>query len=513
MAFPLDLTMDNSRPEMRCGVCNQFRPGRDWDTHSVCPLCRSCTRSNPCERCMSFSPARWAEIQSWLLGRQERLRGRLDAVPDPVVVAGPLGTSVPLRPVKAKAKSKGKGKEKAKGASAAKGSSVSGGGTSSSAALETARDSVASASGPGSVLRDVEPASKESTLPRATADVVAPRSDLPQVTRSTESSGSQAQALAPGDSAALRSRNPSGTPRGREVRSRSKDSAPGDRSVGPGASAPAGPRMGSEASASASDLQDTRERLPRLQERRRSSGSRERVGVCRDHRSRSPARSGSRHQSSGSGSPDSESDAGYRRDRRQRRTRTVSPDGFPDPTDPGWMSQLAGLLGPLIAGEVAKQTAHLLPSISVQEPVLPLPTLAEEAVTPGTAVEPPAPNSLELLASDEFDDEPEGAEEWTEETVPAETEEEDSSPRGTELPPTLLAAVTDIFCSKLGYEAPVRDEAGPSGSRLSATNEEVVSGPPEFPVDDLVKGRLETLAGKLIVDGLSGFTGKSCPCG
>ena len=56
--------------------------------------------------------------------------------------------------------------------------------------------------------------------------------------------------------------------------------------------------------------------------------------------------------------------------------------------------------------------------------------------------------------------------------------------------------MTEILCSKLGYEAPVRSEAGPSGSRLSATNEEVVSGPPEFPVDDLCKGRLETLADK-----------------
>ena len=50
--------------------------------------------------------------------------------------------------------------------------------------------------------------------------------------------------------------------------------------------------------------------------------------------------------------------------------------------------------------------------------------------------------------------------EWTEETAPAETEEEDRSPRGTDLPPSLLASVTEIFLSKLGYEAPVRSEPG-----------------------------------------------------
>ena len=56
--------------------------------------------------------------------------------------------------------------------------------------------------------------------------------------------------------------------------------------------------------------------------------------------------------------------------------------------------------------------------------------------------------------------------------------------------------MTGIFLSKLGYEAPVRSEPGPSGSRLSATNEERVSGPPEFPVDDHCQRRLETLAEK-----------------
>ena len=147
----------------RCGVCSQFRPGRGWDNHTVCPLCRSCTRKDPCERCMSFTPAQWSEIHSWIQGQRERLQGRLDKYPYSVAVAGPSGTLVPSGSAKAKGKatSKSKGKEKT-GKSTGK-STLPGGGASSSAAVANvggtpssegstsrALDSAASAPGPGS---------------------------------------------------------------------------------------------------------------------------------------------------------------------------------------------------------------------------------------------------------------------------------------------------------------------------------------------------------------------------
>ena len=169
--------------------------------------------------------------------------------------------------------------------------------------------------------------------------------------------------------------------------------------MGPGASALAGTGISSEASASVPGVQDTREGMPRLRESRGSSGNRERGGEHRDHRSRSPSRSGSRRRSSRSGSPESDSDTGYRRDR-HRRSRRVSFGGFSDPTDPGWMSQLAWLLGPLNAGEVAKQTAHL-PSTSAQvTPLLPpdLP-VEDRPVTFGAAVEPPTLSIYSLAMS------------------------------------------------------------------------------------------------------------------
>ena len=478
--------------------------------HSVCPLCRTCTRAEPCERCMAFTPAQWSEVQTWLQGRRDKLLGRIDAIPNPLALAGPSGTSVPPRPVKSKAKSKSKGKEKASAKGAAgkkKKSALPGGGASGSVAVANAggnpssegcttqaRDSVASAPERGAVLRDAEPALEESILPRVSVAGAASTSHPPLEARRTEGSGSQAQGLAPEDSSAPRSRESGGTRGGSGSRNRSQDLGPGSLSVGPGASAPAGTGTGSEAAASVPERQDTREGSSRRQYSRESSGNQERGGERRDHRSRSPSRSGFRRRSS-SGSPESDSDAGYRRERRHRRTRRVSPAGFPDPSDPGWVSQLAGILGPLIAGEVAKQTAHLLPSSSDQAP-LPPPTLAGETVTLGAAGDTPPPDALELLASDEFDEVSEGEEEWPEETAPTETEEEDRSPRGTELPPALLASVTEILISKLGYEAPASSGPGPSGSRLCATNEEQVSGPPEFPVDEHCQKRLETLAEK-----------------
>ena len=61
---------------------------------------------------MSFTPAQWSEIHSWIQGRRERLQGRLDKLPDPVAVAGPAETMVLSGSAKVKGKAKAKGKEK-----------------------------------------------------------------------------------------------------------------------------------------------------------------------------------------------------------------------------------------------------------------------------------------------------------------------------------------------------------------------------------------------------------------
>lgn len=161
------------------------------------------------------------------------------------------------------------------------------------------------------------------------------------------------------------------------------------------------------------------------------------------------------------------------------------------------MAQLASLLGPMIAGEVAKQTAHLRPSTPPQQ-------ASEPDVGPPRADPPPpqppsAPplDSLELMASDEFEEEEDETEsEDVEVSVPAAAPSEEQSPRGTDLPQSLIASVTEVLISKLGFQRPVKSTPETSGSRLSATNEAVQSGPPEFPVDVQCKLRLESLAAK-----------------
>ena len=160
------------------------------------------------------------------------------------------------------------------------------------------------------------------------------------------------------------------------------------------------------------------------------------------------------------------------------------------------MSQLASMLGPLISGEVAKQMAQLHPYTSDQAP---LPPTAPEVLPQAgpSSSHAPHPDSLEVLASDEFDEEEdEGAEGDQDGPAPPSTPEEMESPRGTNLPQGLLNSVAEVLASKLGFEVPARPAPSDSESRLSHTNEAVEVGPPEFPVDAHCQQRFGTLAAK-----------------
>ena len=56
--------MSSSRAYPRCGTCNDFRPFRDWDSHILCPNCRTCSRLSPCIACLPFTTAQWEEISA-----------------------------------------------------------------------------------------------------------------------------------------------------------------------------------------------------------------------------------------------------------------------------------------------------------------------------------------------------------------------------------------------------------------------------------------------------------------
>ena len=453
---------------------------------------------------MGFSASQWQEIDSWLQARRDKLQSRLDAIPDPLG-PGPSGLPPPSggkgignkgkapakRPSRTTApleKEKPKKSKKSKSKSGAKKGGRSGAGANGSAA-ETDPGVMPSVSPEGSaptgstdrsasVLPVVPPSSepKSSAPPsQETGTVLTP--SIP-VTSSQGATGPQA---------------PSGTAQF------GRPSAPGASAPVPdtasGASAPGPVNQGIQL---ARDRSRSREESTRRHGRRESSGSRGSKRSSGDHRSRSPSsRSRPRRQTpSESSEVDSDSDAGYRRDR-SRRPRRSSPGGLPDPSDPAWVSQLASLLGPLVATEVAKQTAHLRPTPSPlpSAPVADPPRAGPSDLTSSA----PPPDSLELMASDEFEEEEEEEEEVESEVsepAPTPAPAEDESPRGTDLPQSLVTAVTDILISKLGYQAPSKPTPAAAGSRLTATNEAVQTGPPEFPVDAHCKARLESLAAK-----------------
>ena len=74
---------------------------------------------------------------------------------------------------------------------------------------------------------------------------------------------------------------------------------------------------------------------------------------------------------------------------------------------------------------------------------------------------------------------------------------DDESPRGTELPQSLIDRVAKIFISHIGYDE-VRDSPSVSeSSKLFSTNERGrVEGPPRMPVDTQCQDRIKVLAAK-----------------
>ena len=229
-----------------------------------------------------------------------------------------------------------------------------------------------------------------------------------------------------------------------------------------------------------------------------------------------------------SDSADSDSDAGYRRDAGYRPgALTVDPLQGSE----AWLDLLVAKLRPVIVGVVAEHTAGLRPAESpAQTTPAVVPTARATASSFSTAVEfpavvaaatartanptfstavdlPPAfalrtfppPDSLELLASDEFEDE-ESADEMDVDVAqdPAPQDPmDDESPRGTELPQSLIDRVAKIFISHIGYDE-VRDSPSVSeSSKLFSTNERGrVEGPPRMPVDTQCQDRIKVLAAK-----------------
>lgn len=492
--FPGIGVMDTAR----CELCSQFRPGRAWDHHVLCPLCRACKRADPCERCMTFGPEQWQEIDSWLQARRAKLQGRLDAIPDPLAPgpSGP-GPKAPRKKVKKASRERGvqgkKGEPPSAGAScpAAKessgvipsglpeGSAPTGATDRRSPVTVAPRDSEASAPDPGSLApRSQGPEAESTLIPRApTGPLVLSRSQAPQGAQG----GAGPQAGSPDPAAGSRTQEPPASAL-----------VPED---GAGIPVPAPVTTGTQ---QGPDRSWSRDRSPLAQEQGGPSGSRgaRRDSVDRASRSSSHSTRPSRGRvSSDTSDSEPDSDAGYRRDRSRRRRRR-SPMRGPDPSDPAWVSQLASMLGPLISGEVAKQMAQLHPTTSDQAP---LPPTAPEVLPQAgpSCSHSPHPDSLEVLASDEFDeDEDEGTEGLQNGPAPTSTPEDTDSPRGTSLPQGLLNTVAEVLTSKLGFEVPVRPAPSDSESRLSHTNEAVEMGPPEFPVDAHCQQRFETLASK-----------------
>ena len=60
-----------------CRKCKIFKPHGDWDTHYLCPYCRTCGETRKCPLCEKFSAAQWALIAVWLDNRPTRQSERL----------------------------------------------------------------------------------------------------------------------------------------------------------------------------------------------------------------------------------------------------------------------------------------------------------------------------------------------------------------------------------------------------------------------------------------------------
>ena len=427
---------------------------------------------------MGFSAGQWKEIDSWRRARREKLKSKLQAIPDPDPSAPGTSGSV--------------SQEKELEGSASQREGLPGAGTSGSAAVAS----------PGIL----PSAHSESSSPAGAVGRRTPANTAPAGSgTSTRASTGRSAGPEPEVSLQLDS---TGFPVPSEDRTQSEiQGATGSRPSASGASASgsgAGTGPVEQDSHASRGRSRSREGSSRRRSRRESSGQ---DRYSRDHRSRSrTSKSRHRRRSPESSESDSDSDAGYRRDRSYRPNR-ASPGGVPDLSDPAWVAQLASLLGPLVAGEVAKQTAHLQSS-SLPTPHAPSASTSTEPprtepepqpLPPAQSQAPPA-DSLELLASDEFDEEEDGQEEVDEfvgdGSVPDTCTTEEESPRGTDLPPALMASIAEILRSKLGFQEVSRPSAEASGSRLSATNEAVQVGPPEFPVDVQCKLRLEALAAK-----------------
>ena len=480
----------------RCEMCSQFRPGKDWDPHPKCPICRDCTRAEPCEHCMGFGPVQWREIDSWLQTRRDKLQGRLDAIPDPLA----SGSSDP-RPRTPKKSEKASKEDKG-----AQGKKVE---------PPRARAPRPAAKEGSGVIPSGLP---DGSAPTGTTDRRSPVTVVPQdsgasapgssplVPRNQGSGAESTQIpLAPsGSLAPSRGQAPQGAQGGADPEAGSQDPATGSQPLEPNASALAsGEGTGNPVPAPATmgiqhprDRSRSRDRSPLGREQRGPSGSRGsgRDSVDRGSRSSPSTLTSKGRVSSGTSDSEPDSDAGFRRDRPRRRRRR-SPRGGPDPSDPAWMSQLASMLGPLISGEVAKQMAQLQPTVRDQAP---LPPPAPEVLQAGPSdAHSPHPDSLDVLASDEFDEEDGEEMEGTQDgPAPTSTPEETESPRGTSLPQGLLNSVAEVLTSKLGFDAPTRPATTGSESRLSQTNEAVEVGPPEFPVDAHCQQRFGALAAK-----------------
>lgn len=195
-----------------------------------------------------------------------------------------------------------------------------------------------------------------------------------------------------------------------------------------------------------------------------------------------------------------DSDRGYRRDR--PREPVLGPDVSDQ--DPTWLSRLVGILGPMVAQEVAKQSKGPSPTppaqVSTQpsNPVVPpmvVPTQSPARQAASHSI--PPSDYLELCASDQFEEEDyymEEEEEAAPETPVPSVSLEEESPRGTNIPQELIDRVAGIFISRLGYSAPLAPPVV-SESRLRATNEATGDGGPSLlPVDSKCRERIEALA-------------------
>ena len=64
-----------SHPVPKClGPCKQFlaQKHRAWDSHSLCPACRPCSRRKACPLCADFTPENWQALEAWRKAREAK---------------------------------------------------------------------------------------------------------------------------------------------------------------------------------------------------------------------------------------------------------------------------------------------------------------------------------------------------------------------------------------------------------------------------------------------------------